>query len=371
MPNNSASAGQKPLFEFESFDKNMYDCLFTEYNDNESLFRFYLPFLHEFLDECDIIVSTEVAQIWYHAKKFIQTLCTLNYPENYIERIESVLITGSNNIDFSNAVLLCMYEMMQTSGANVNHHFDKAIEKLDCRPWKSNVAKKEVQRLREENPDDKSRWSSEGDIRSHFKTFFHRNVPCAIEEGEMTDDYDYSKPDPFFTKSENADCGVKTSSNNESNAIISADEHIVVEQKKVHEEELRQLTEKITSLEDTNGKLLDQNGLLETQINELKEQLGEKQAFPVEDGIPDIEYAQKVRMETVCRFFELLKCTYKGPKKQTKAAELMSLITDISHSTCNTYLSKRRNGEPVNEEYHQKEFKRIDELFEELKISTE
>ena len=310
MSNNLVSSDQKSLFELESFDKSTYDRLFVEYNENESLFRFYLPYLHNFFDECDI--SPEVAQIWYLAKKFIQKLCTLNYPESYIERIESALYLDPTSIDFSNAVLMCMYEMMKTSGANSNHHFDKAIDKIESKYWKTNVGKKEVRRLREDYPDDQSMWSSERDVINSFMMYYLRNVPAAIEQGEMTDDYDYSKPDPFFTANE-----------------------------------------------DTDGQ-------------EAEDKIPVKKGDIKDDKIfPKITIDQKVRMEVVCRFYDLIECAYLKPKKQIKAAELMAIITDIPISTCNSYLSNRRNGDPVSKDFHQKEFDRIYQLYEELKISVD
>lgn len=282
MSNNLVSTDHNPLFEFESFDDHTYESLFIEYNEKESLFRFYLPCLIEFFEECDI--SPEVAQIWYHAKKFTQTLCSLNYPENYFERIESTLICGPASYDFSNAVLFCMFEMMQTNGVNSNHKFDKAIEKLQFRNWKTNVAKKEVKRLREAYPDDQSMWSSEREVINDFMKYYLRNVPCAIQQGEVIEDYDYSKPDPFFTTSEDAD---------------------------------------------------DQE--------RIKESLGTDEVTENSDSKTqsDKEYAQKVRMELLCKFLEDKEIDFKQYGKKANIARLINIITGISEHTAKNYLTER------------------------------
>lgn len=159
--------------------------------------------------------------------------------------------------------------------------------------------------------------------------------------------------------------------NHDAEACTRNTESKLEEQTKAHEEEVKKLMEKIETLEDANEKLLEKSGTYEAQINELKEQLENLQAIPVDNKNSEIPIDQKVRMEVVCRFYDLIKCAYLKPKKQTKAAELMAIITGLDHTTCNSYLSNRRNGKPVSKDFHQKEFDRIYQLYEELEIKAD
>jgi len=118
----------KPLFAYVAHNGNEMDHLYIEYNEEE-LFRGMSGVIKILSKEFD--TRQDEANVWYNAKRVVQTLQSVKRPELLIERAAIALIGGQmyNGYKGSQIILLCAYAMIRSS--KNNEYFNAFIKNME------------------------------------------------------------------------------------------------------------------------------------------------------------------------------------------------------------------------------------------------
>ena len=281
----AANEQARPLFEIKGLSDANWDQLFKEYN-RESLFIYYIEKIKDYSASHDM--APEEAHIWYHAKEFLNTIYKLDNPENYIGRIESSVHKYFSDYNYSNLIILCMYGMMKS--IKDDHHFDKAIEKIESWQWKSIICKDEMENYIEQ-------------------------IANSIDNGKIVINYNYVSSTPNKV------------------TVDDADGQLV-----------QRLREEIESLKNTIDSLQDRNDKQKEEIDRLNNIIKSFETDPkLEDNksVIDIKLDIKTKLEYLCLLFENSGVNFDEYGVKAKMSRLLQFFTGIDASTCNTYCSYR------------------------------
>lgn len=326
-----ANEQARPLFEIKGLSDANWDQLFKEYN-RESLFIYYIEKIKDYSASHDM--APEEAHIWYHAKEFLNTIYKLDNPENYIGRIESSVHKYFSDYNYSNLIILCMYGMMKS--IKDDHHFDKAIEKIESWQWKSIICKDEMEDYIEQ-------------------------IANSIDNGKIVINYNYVSSTPNKETVDDADGQLVQRLREEIESLRN---------------EIQSLTNDIEALNNENHNLINKNSELideNTRLNNENKELNER-IIPQDDEPTDgaseenseISPANKVKIEFFCKMceeFEIDVYKYGNP---ATISRLVEIITGVEAQQGKRYFTYRKKGKFVNDDTHRDAIKEINRLLEKL-----
>ena len=181
-----------------------------------------------------------------------------------------------------------MYGMMKS--IKDDHHFDKAIEKIESWQWKSIICKDEMENYIEQ-------------------------IANSIDNGKIVINYNYVSSTPNKV------------------TVDDADGQLV-----------QRLREEIESLKNTIDSLQDRNDKQKEEIDRLNNIIKSFETDPkLEDNksVIDIKLDIKTKLEYLCLLFENSGVNFDEYGVKAKMSRLLQFFTGIDASTCNTYCSYR------------------------------
>ena len=294
----------KPVFAYVAHNRNEMDHLYIEYNEEE-LFRGMSGVIRTLTKEYG--TNQDEANVWYNAKRVVQTLRDVPRPELLIERAAIALVDGQiyNGYEGSQIIILCAYAMIRSSKNNEYFNaFIKNMENMSSAPCDLDTIQRSI-----------------------------RYVKKWVDEHPITDGYDYIG---------------KPSADNET--YTSADiERIRMQIIENESEERKKLQQECSMLQQENSELKTGKEKLELQVQELREQLTEKQIKSQEltGEEQEIEMLSELESLPILKLLwylmQLDGANVQGHGKKVPAQNIMSTLSQIPYDTTKKFWKKEED----------------------------
>ena len=291
----------KPVFAYVAHNRNEMDHLCIEYNEEE-LFRGMSGVIRNLAHEFS--TNQDEANVWFNAKRVVHTLRDVKRPELLIERAATALVEGQiyNGYEGAQIILLCAYAMIRSSKNNEYFNiFIKNMEDMSSAPTDLQAIQRSI-----------------------------RYVKKWVDEHPITDGYDYiGEPSAVNETYTSAD--------------IERIRTRIIENESAERKKLQQ---KYSLLQQENSELKMGKEKLELKVQELTEQLTEKQSKSrvLTGEEQEVEMLSELESLPILKLLwylmQLDGANVQGHGKKVPAQNIMSTLSRIPYDTAKKFWKK-------------------------------